>query len=206
VRRMVVAPHCDDETLGPGGLLAKYPDTVVLVVAQPTGERVDEFHRGMEKLAVNSVWGLGLVDGQVGADPMHLVTLLDKRLAEYQPEELYLPAPGTHQDHIATYEAGMRAARLSMNRDHWTPPTVLLYDVPAYDLELYPTHVQWNVYEQLDPVHLQRKVDAAACYDSQVPNGEHPAAAEQIRAEARLAGSEVGLLFAERYSAVRIVR
>ena len=43
MKRLVVAPHCDDETLGCGGLLAKYPDTGVLVVSSPGPERLREF-------------------------------------------------------------------------------------------------------------------------------------------------------------------
>ena len=42
-----------------------------------------------------------------------LVTWLDAILATLKPTELYLPTPGMHQDHIAAYEAGMRAARKS---------------------------------------------------------------------------------------------
>jgi N-acetylglucosamine malate deacetylase 1 len=32
MKRLVLAPHCDDETLGCGGLLAKYPDECGVVV------------------------------------------------------------------------------------------------------------------------------------------------------------------------------
>ena len=54
-----------------------------------------------------------------------LVGALDEVLAEWQPSELYLPFPSLHQDHIAAYEAGMRAARLSMTEGHWFTPVGL---------------------------------------------------------------------------------
>ena len=59
-----------------------------------------------------------------------------------QPQEMYLPYPDLHQDHIATYEAGMRTARASMKKDHWYVPSVFVYDVAAYTLELRPYWVE----------------------------------------------------------------
>lgn len=204
---MVIAPHADDETLGCGGLLAKYPDTHVTIVAAPLMDRVFEWQRAAAELQLSGAYDIGqFQDGNVGADQRRLVGFLDEQLGAYSPDELYLPAPGTHQDHVAVYEAGMRAARLSMSRDHWFPPTVLLYDVPAYDLELYPTQLRFTTYEALTPVQVQRKAKAMACYDSQVPHDEHPAGEQQVVATARLAGSEVGVMFAEKYSTVRMVR
>ena len=44
MKRLVLAPHCDDETLGCGGLLAKHPDECgVVVVSAPDEVRRKEF-------------------------------------------------------------------------------------------------------------------------------------------------------------------
>jgi LmbE family N-acetylglucosaminyl deacetylase len=204
--RLVLAPHADDESLGCGGLLAKYPDTVVVVCAAPSPEREAEFDRAMNALAVHRVAQLELEDGKVGQDPRLLTSLVDRVLAVYKPDELYIPAPGTHQDHIAVYQAGLRSARLSMQSGHWMPKTVLVYDVPTYGLDLAPTGLQWTVYEQLDPVHVRRKADAVACYESQIPSDNHPAAMAHVHRAAQGAGVEVGVLFAEKYAPVRMVR
>jgi LmbE family N-acetylglucosaminyl deacetylase len=51
VMRAILAPHCDDETLGCGGLLAKYPDeSGVIVLTGPDTVRGKEFFRAQEIL------------------------------------------------------------------------------------------------------------------------------------------------------------
>jgi N-acetylglucosamine malate deacetylase 1 len=205
-KRVVIAPHADDESLGCGGLLAKYPDTTVVVVAKRSLEREKEFDRAMSSLTVDRVVDFNLPDGMVGDNPRGLTNLIDLTLREIQADEVYLPAPGTHQDHIAVYEAGLRSARLSMNSWHHTPKTVLVYDVPSYGLEIAPSGLQFSVYEQLDVVHVRRKQEAVRCYETQIPSDDHPAALDQVYSDCRRAGAEVKVLFAEKYAPVRMVR
>lgn len=206
LNRIVVAPHADDESLGCGGLLAKYPDTLVVTCAKMGSARRDEFDRAMDRLGIYITVEFDMEDGMLGADPRGLTTRMDRLLMDHKPEELYLPAPGTHQDHVAVYQAGLRSARLSMNTRHHCPPNVLVYDVPAYGLDLAPTGLQYSLYELLDVTHVRRKAEAIACYDSQMPGDDHPAATETVFAAAKQAGGDVGKVFAEKYAPVRMVR
>lgn len=209
MRRLILAPHADDETFGCGGLIAKYPDEcVVAVFASPTVQRASEFDHAMVKLAGAAVtsYNYGLPDGNVGADLTHLVTLLDDLLKEVQPGELYLPYPSSHQDHRAVYEGGVITSRLSMHGDHWFPPAVLVYDVPTYDLPLYPSGLTWNTWESLSLIQVRRKADAIACYESEAPPGPHPTSNGSVLAQARALGVPHGVEFAEQYCMVRSVR
>ncbi len=133
-----------------------------------------------------------------------LVSLLDRCLARLQPDELYLPYPSIHQDHVAGYEAGMRSARLSMHAEHWFPPRVLVYDVSAYDLELHPTGLRWNTFEELTPDQALAKAEAIACYSSQMVEGPHPV--NGIMTTAAALGGSRRVAFAEQYSLIRWVR
>jgi LmbE family N-acetylglucosaminyl deacetylase len=119
-------------------------------------------------------------------------------------QEVYLPYPGVHQDHIAVYEASMRALRLSMSDDHWYPRAAFVYDVPVYDQDLYPTHWRWNVFEALLDQHVEAKAAAVAAYESQAPAGSHPATG--VREQADAIGRARGVAWAEQYSLVRQVR
>lgn len=203
--RLVVAPHADDETLGCGGLLAKYRDEVlVVVVAEPDEIRKREMLAAKEILNYGGASVLGYEDGRLGEDMARLVADLDDVYAETQPDEVYLPFPGMHQDHVAVYEAGMRAARLSMTEGHWYPPTVLVYDVAAYDVALYPSDLRWNVFEPLTADQVLAKKAACAAYDSQVPPGAHPI--NGIVEAAAVIGQARRVDYAEQYALVRSVR
>lgn len=202
---MVLAPHCDDETLGCGGLLAKYPhESVVLVVAHPTEVRKKEFIRAQEVLGYAEYQILDYTDGYIGADMHSLVGDLDAAISRWEPEELYLPYPSMHQDHIACYEAGVRAGRLSMTEGHHFTPSLYVYDVAAYDVNLYPTDLRWNVFEALVDDQIEKKVAALEAYDSQAMSGPHPANA--LRQQAATIGAARQVDYAEAYALVRKVR
>ena len=207
-RRMVIAPHADDESMGCGGLMAKYPeDWTIVLVAQPDKTRYGELMAAFAELGVRkSLVELNLPDGTVGREPRWLVARFDALLVDYQPDELYLPWPGVHQDHVAVYEAGMRAARLSMSGAHWCPPRVLVYDIPVYDLELYPTGLRWNVFESLTGEQVSAKARAVAAYQSQVDHSPYFALGKEVLDGARALGAQHGVLYAERYALVRDVR
>jgi LmbE family N-acetylglucosaminyl deacetylase len=205
VRRIVVAPHADDETLGCGGLLAKYPqNSAVVVLGQPDEIRVQEFEKARAILNYDQYYFLGLEDGYIGADMHTLVGKLDQVMEDWQPQEMYLPYPSLHQDHIAAYEAGMRASRLSMSSGHWFTPSVMIYDVTAYDVALYPTDLRWTLFESLTEEQIDQKVAALAAYASQQVQGPHPA--NEVKHSAAVLGAGRQLRWAEQFALVRAVR
>ena len=205
MRRLVIAPHMDDESLGCGGLLAKYPgECVVVVVTESGDERRAEHQRAMDLLGVEDSRSLGFEDGKTGQYMTDLVGRLDEVMAEVRPDEVYLPFPSLHQDHISVYEAGMRSARLSMSPDHWVPDAVLVYDIAVYDVNLYPSDLRWNVFEALTEEQADAKAAACAAYVSENPGGAHPM--NSIKEIAATIGHMRRVAFAEQYALVRQVR
>lgn len=204
MQRAIIAPHADDEALGCGGLLARHPDTGVIVLAEPDDVREKEFHEARHVLGYEEHRLLGFRDGYLGQDMHALVGAIDKVLAEWQPDELYLPFPSMHQDHIAAYEAGVRSARLSLNDRHWFPPNVLVYDVAVYDINIYPTDLRWNVFQELSEAEVERKIAALSLYSSQAVDGVHPI--NGIKELAHTTGGARRLPYAEQYALVREVR
>lgn len=205
MKRLVLAPHCDDETLGCGGLLAKHPDeTTVVVLAMPDEVRRKEFEVAKSILGYETSLFLGLNDGNIGEDMHQLVGILDQVVSDLRPDEMYLPFPSMHQDHIAVYEAGIRAGRLSMSEGHWFTPSLYVYDVAAYDLTLYPTDLKWDVFESLCEEAIDKKVDALSAYSSQAVTGPHPI--NSVKQQAAVIGNARQISWAEPYSLVRGVR
>lgn len=201
---LILAPHADDEVMGCGGILAKRPgEFVVITVAWSGPERQQEHEAAMKTLGVDEFRSLLHADGRVGDDMVRLVTDLDEVLSVYEPEAVYLPYPSMHQDHVAVYEAGMRACRFSMHA-HWSPPSVYVYDDVSYDLTLYPTDLRWNRFEVLTEGQIDLKVEAMRCYQSQQPsNGDHPA--HGMKEIARALGASRGVRWAEQFAVVKEV-
>ncbi len=205
MRRLVIAPHMDDESLGCGGLIAKYPDQTEVVVLTDSGPvRQAEHAAALRELGARPSRVLGLPDGELAGRARELVTALDEVLSEVRPDEVYLPYPSLHQDHIAAYEAGMRACRLSMSEAHWFPPGVFVYDIAAYDVNLYQNEFRWNVFEALTEQQVDRKAAACAAYASEIPSGAHPM--RSIKQMAEAIGTVRKVAYAEQFALVRAVR
>lgn len=204
MRRLIVSPHRDDEVLGCGGLLAKYPDDCYVVVLADSDEtRKSEFKEAQSLLGYKYYFSFGFTDGYVGADTRKLTTLLDNLVNDVQPDELYLPFPSTHQDHIAAYEAGIRTSRLSMGSEHWFTPNIYVYDVAAYDLNLYQTGLKWDRFLSLSEAEIDKKVSAIGMYGSQLVEGVHPV--NGIKEIARALGASRQVSYAEQFAVVRQV-
>lgn len=203
--KLILAPHADDEALGCGGLIAKAPwDAAVAVLSDKNDGRMDEFLAARDVLGYDHYHMPVFKTGTLQAEMRALVGYLDGLLRNLKPTELYLPTPGAHQDHIATYEAGLRSARLSYTDGAWYVPNVFLYDIPSYSTDLYTIPYIWNRYEALTDEQMRAKVLAISAYESQVSGAFNPA--KLAEEHANYVGARRNVRYAEEYAVVREVR
>lgn len=205
VKRLVVAPHPDDEVMGAGGLMAKHEGTYAVCMTFPSHGRMAEWETAGDILGSISLGHLGMPDGKIDENPKRAVGALDEVLHFLQPDEVYLPYPGSHQDHVATYEACVRACRQSLDPEHWMPGTVLVYETPAYDIDLHAWPLRYSVFESLDEQHVLTKVKAMQAYESQIVK-PHPGSPEYLADRARMLGVARDVDFAEQFAPIRLVR
>lgn len=91
-----------------------------------------------------------------------------------------------------------------MRGDKWVPRKTFVYDVGAYDVQLYSMPWQWNVFEPLTLEQAQLKAAAFACYSSQTPGGAH--ITSEVVGMAAAIGAVRGLEYAEQYALLKEVR
>ena len=201
--RLVLAPHGDDEVLGCGGVLAKYPaESTVFIVSHRGDSRHDETGSAAKILGYKGIIYGDFHTGQLYSEMRKLITTFDRLINDARPDVLYVPFPSMHQDHMAVYEAGLRSARLGFSGRRHYVPTVLVYDVSAYTSNLYETGLKWNHYEALTEEQIDLKVKAFSEYESQQDGNVDSSA---LKDEARVLGHQHGVPFAERYAVVRQV-
>jgi len=202
--RLIIAPHPDDEVLGCGGLLAKYPEECVVAVCSIPSET-----RRLEAAAARSVLGYRethWLELQPDYGGRGLVTVFDDLLDKHQPDEIYLPYPDLHQDHIAVYEAGMRAARISMKESHWYVRAVFIYHVAPYTTELAPTGLRFDTFEDISGWPVVAKARAMDTYQSETAPPPSPSNGRALLSQAAALGSLHRLEAAEHYAAIRVIR
>jgi N-acetylglucosamine malate deacetylase 1 len=225
VRVLVVAPHADDETLGAGGVMARYSaeghEVFVAVMTGPGEKRPHpvlpietwtvvrgESRRAYETLGVKDVFFYELPAVQVSEQPLWQVNLtaLDA-LQKTRPEILYVPfLYDLHRDHREIFHAFSVA---------WRPTTQIgrmIREVYAYETQ---SETHWNAC--VEPgfvpnawvdisVYLERKLEALQCFRSQIRPAPEARSIDAVRALAAWRGSQVHVAAAEAFVTVRLCR
>lgn len=226
MKALIVAPHADDETLGMGGTIARLVDEGhEVTVAVLTGHGDDEPHPlwprslwdavraeartamdvlGVERLIFEEIPAVGVADQPV----WKLNSITEKLVRDCAPEALYVPFPfDLHKDHRELFHS------LSVA---WRPSNAIgraIREVHCYEVQ---SETHWNipgVEPGFLPNHwvdisdfLARKLEAAACYGSQMKPFPDARSVEALDALARWRGAQVGAKAAEAFVTVRLFR
>jgi N-acetylglucosamine malate deacetylase 1 len=214
---LIIAAHPDDEVLGCGGVIARHVaqgETVHVLVATKgipeifSAEQTRQTRRELEAarrvLGYSEVHYLDFPAPKLDSVPGHeLADGIKGVISKVQAETVYLPHGGDiHGDHRAVFTASLVAARPigdctvkkllcyeTLSETEWSPP--------IGDNTFIPT-VFVDITDFLD-----KKLEAIACYRSQVKEPPHPRSPQIIRALAQFRGSTVNLFAAEAFSLVR---
>jgi N-acetylglucosamine malate deacetylase 1 len=223
-RILVVAPHADDETLGAGGTIARRAaEGHEVHVAVVTGHGEDthplwprslwdkiraEARRAMDVLGV----GAGQLHfeevpaAMVADHPVYLLNRTVGALIEkIQPDVLYAPFLfDLHKDHREIFHALSVAWRSSstvgkkiravycyevQSETHWNAPYLEAGFVP-------------NTWVDIG-AHLDTKLRALSCYESQIRPAPDARSIDAVRALAVWRGSQQGMTAAEAFVCVR---
>jgi LmbE family N-acetylglucosaminyl deacetylase len=217
---LVIAPHPDDEVLGPGGTIARLArsgrEVVVVIVTRGEAPMFDPafIEKGRsEACEAHQVLGVartcfleGFPAARLDQTPRHLLNdALRKIVVELRPELLLVPFAGDlHTDHRIVFDAALVAARPTqqhrvgavlayetLSETNWNAP----YVSPAFAP---------NVFLDIS-ADLDTKLAALGKFESQLrpfPNERSLQAVENL---ARLRGATVEVMAAEAFVLVRAV-
>lgn len=216
---LVVTPHPDDETLGVGGVIAKYSaqgdEIFVLTISghlPPLFSReeyeitITEAHSAFELLGVAKSEFLEIPATMIGDLPLHKVNgMIQKIVNDFKPQIVFCPYPDRHIDHRLVFDSVMVATRpVGIGRD--------IEIVAAYET-LSETH--WNA-PHIEPnftpnwvvdisENIEKKLDALGCYKSQISESPGPRSIEAAEALAKFRGTQAGFGYGEGFHIVRMV-
>lgn len=219
-RILAIAPHCDDAELGLGGYMAKCreadDDVVIAIMAQGDASRdktklkyghanprAQEMLDAAEMLQVEVQFWNAARDGQFNETPRHdVVAKVQEMLKENEPDEVFIPLPSFHSDHVVAYEACISALR---PRAGFTiPKRIFAYEYPGNSWGPQPPH-DGKTYVSLSPQHLFKKIAALKCHKSQWVSDDRAAliGLDAVRALATMRGMEIGVQNAEMFYCIR---
>lgn len=215
---LAIAPHADDETLGCGGALMRHRamgDAIhwLLVTDIPNGgtvgkadaaSREQEIAKLMALTGFDALHRLGFPPARLDTMPLaEIVGAIGEVMQRVQPATVYLPFPGdTHSDHGIVFHAASAATKWFR---YPSIRCVRLYEtLSETNFAIDPTLAPFrpNCYVDIS-AHLDRKLEAAALFASEMGTHPFPRSADAIRALATLRGSEAGVAAAEAFMLVK---
>ena len=168
-RALVLAPHTDDGEFGCGGTTARlveagcevrYVAFSIATRSLPPGFPPDTLAREVREATAE----LGIPESHLTVHDFDVRTFPERRQdilellvalwEEWQPDVVFQPSHhDVHQDHQTVAQEGLRAFKRT---------TVMAYEIPWNNLSF--AH---QAYVRLEERHVEKKVEALACYASQ---------------------------------------
>ncbi|MCH2136142.1 MAG: PIG-L family deacetylase [Phycisphaerales bacterium] len=213
-RVLVIAAHPDDEVLGCGGAMALHRDrgdeVKLLIACEGESLRYGEAGVGQHghieaaaaALGVNDWSLLGFNDQTLDTTPQTaIIDALMRATEGYEPNVVYCQSgEDVNSDHLALFRAALVAFRPTAES---VRSFLTWYTASSTDWAFPRTFTPdtWvDISEAID-----RKIEAMACYESEVRAYPHPRSLESIRAQAQFWGTQACLPFAEVFRTVRRV-
>lgn len=218
-RVLVVAPHPDDETLGVGGTIAKFAEANnevhVLMVSghlPPLYSREDyeitvaEARKAFDILGVTDSLFLEIPATMIGDVPVHEVNgRICQVFNDLKPQVVLCPYPDRHLDHRHVFESVMVASRPvgtgkgieilaayeTLSETHWNAPHIEPNFTPNWVVDISN--------------HIDKKLSALQCYESQISAFPGPRSIEAVEALAKFRGTQAGFGFGEGLHIVRMI-
>lgn len=223
---LVVAAHPDDEILGVGGTIRRHVTDGDKVLALILGEGqtsrwssrdvadmecVEELHKnsmsageivGFEKLFFENI-----PDNRFDSwDMLDVVKVVEKYIKEIMPDVVYTHHSGDlNIDHRVTYNAVLTATRPIGD---YTVKEVYGFETVSsteWQFGMRDKYFIPNMYVDVTDF-IQFKIEAMNMYRSELCKYPHPRSLEMLDALASVRGATVGVMKAEAFEVIRIVR
>lgn len=203
MKRLIIAPHYDDEILGCGGIISKYKDDefYILHVTNTDINRMREWEE-IKKITPNIVYSISLEfmdsgNPQEDSIPLSVSTIgklassISEEVNKIKPEVIYIPFRSLHQDHQITNHACLIALRKYQG-------TIVEYEYTDQFAQFDRLNV--NIFESLSTEDVNNKIIMMSKFDSQITPDRDP---DAIVALARIRGFSANTDFAEGFKLVR---
>ena len=205
MKKLVIAPHIDDDVLGCGGIIDS--DTFVLSCGMDESHisnRPSKSNRLQEAENVSKYLGnkFQILDNKVNHYKLQeLLTSFETIIAQHEPIEIYIPHPSYNQDHRIIYEAVLTALR--PHDINFFVKKVLVYEQPHVFLWDHSHNINGAIKPNyFVPINIDRKIAAYKLMPTQVRSFRSP---ETLRSMAQLRGQQGNCEYAEAFQIIRWV-
>lgn len=216
---LIVSPHPDDESLGCGGVIAKYAEaghevSVITISGHlpPLYDRssydvtIKEAEKAYAILGVSKSWFLEMPATMIDSQPVkQLNQKIVGVLQAFEPHIILCPFPDRHIDHRIVFESVMVAARPvgigkcvellaayeTLSETHWNAPSIEPNFAPNWVVDI--------------SCQIDKKMEALRCYKSQIPDFPGSRSLEAVKALSIFRGTQAGFAHGEAFQVIRMI-
>jgi LmbE family N-acetylglucosaminyl deacetylase len=220
---LIIAAHPDDEILGCGGTIARLVkegnEAYTLILGEGITSRDEKRNRKKREVEIkelkkhiydaNKIIGVkktftyDFPDNRFDSIPLlEIIKKIEKIKNDLKPEIIF-----THYkndlniDHKITYKAVITATRPMSDE---TVKTIYSFEIPSSTEWSYPLSFNPTLFYNISS-SLEKKIQALACYKSELRKFPHPRSLKAIELNAKTWGVKVGLKSAEAFELVRSI-
>lgn len=208
---LILAAHPDDETLGCGATISKLSsdghNIQLLTFTDGVGSRrLGEENRNPKLKQIASILGISNFNsGNFPDNAMDSVPLLDickfiESNVNYQPDIIFTHFIG---DLNIDHQIVTKAALTVFRPQNGHKMKIYSYHVPSSTDYNPTTYFDANSYIEVSELDVKNKIQALHIYDEEMRTYPHSRSYENVENLIKIWGSEVGLLFCEKFKLIR---
>lgn len=220
-RILVVVAHPDDEVLGAGALLAKFAQNAfvrIVFLAEGSSCRFDKSEElaisqaislrticSLKALTTLGIQDIHFLDHRCGSlnqiARIELNREIERQIEEFVPDTVIThSALDANLDHRITYEVCLVATRPGARN---FVPTLLSSEILSSSEWAFSNAFLPNLFIPITENELQQKIEALACYETEVRDFPFPRSALGVRTLAQYRGLQSGSPLSESFNVVR---
>ncbi len=202
MKRLIIAPHADDDVLGCGGIL-DHTCHVVYCGLDESGidnrPEMDERISEINKVQSITNHTFEVLDNLVNRyEEYKLISQIENIINHHKPNEVYVCHPSYNQDHKSVYNATMISLR--PHDTNYFVPKVFLYEQPqVYFWNTTDRDFNANYFVEID---IDKKIKVYETMKSQVRSFR---SFEHLRSNAKIRGGQSNCEYAEAFEIIRWV-
>lgn len=212
-KALILAAHPDDETLGCGATIHKLSqegyDIQLLTFTDGVSSRYKgEKNRNPKLESISKILGISKYSsGDFPDNAMDSVTLLDickfiESNVNYQPDIIFTHFIG---DLNIDHQIVTRAALTVFRPQYGNKTKIYSYYVPSSTDYNPQTYFDANSYIEVSKINVKNKIKALKIYDKEMREYPHTRSYQNVENLIKVWGSEVGLLYCEKFKLIREV-